>query len=74
MARSNRYIAVQNKKPRHKWNGKLVSKARDSSTVACLKCGVIRQYVGGFPTYFKNDIVYDKISPPCTPDDAHRGH
>ena len=50
---------------RHKWNVKSKSKAKDNSCVQCVKCGMIRQWVGGFPTYFLNDSVYDKIAPKC---------
>jgi uncharacterized protein CbrC (UPF0167 family) len=50
---------------RHKYHAKCKSKAKDSSSVQCVKCGMIRQYVGGFPTYFLNDNVYHKIAPKC---------
>lgn len=49
---------------RHKWDGKKLH-SKDSSVCQCVKCGMIRQWVGGYPTYFLNDNVYDKIAPPC---------
>ena len=52
---------------RHKWNVKSKSKAKHSSAVQCVKCGMVRQYVGGYPTYFLDDIVRDKIAPKCEP-------
>jgi hypothetical protein len=52
---------------RHKWNG-TKSHAKDSSACSCVKCGMVRQWVGGYPTYFLNDTVYDKIAPKCQPD------
>lgn len=53
------------KKDRHKYNVKTKLRGKDSSVVQCVNCGIIRQYVGGIPTYFINDNVYDKIAPPC---------
>lgn len=50
---------------RHKWSPKATSHAKDNSSTTCVNCGMIRQWVGGFPTYFINDTVYDKIAPPC---------
>ena len=55
------------KSKRHKWSVRTKSKAKDNSSVACVKCGCIRQYVGGIPTYFINDSVYDKYAPDCLP-------
>lgn len=49
---------------KHKWNG-AIGYGKDNSSVACVKCGCVRQWVGGFPTYFINDSVYDKIAPAC---------
>lgn len=49
---------------KHKWNGK-ARYSKDSSSVSCVKCGCVRQYVGGFPTYFIDDTVYDKSAPKC---------
>lgn len=42
-----------------------VGYGKDNSSVACVKCGSVRQYVGGKPTYFVNDNVYPK-APNCT--------
>ncbi len=50
---------------RHKYNVKSTSKHRDDSSVQCVKCGMIRQYVGGIPTYFLDDTVYDRKAPEC---------
>lgn len=49
---------------KHKWSGK-AGFCKDSSSVSCIKCGCVRQYVGGYPTYFINDTVYDKKAPVC---------
>jgi hypothetical protein len=51
---------------RHKWNGPPPkSKVVDEIVTACVKCGMVRQWVRGYPTYFLNDTVYDKKAPPC---------
>ncbi len=50
---------------RHKWDGKIKSKAIDSSSVQCVKCGMIRQYIGGIVTYFLNDNMTDRYAPKC---------
>jgi len=50
---------------RHKWDGNTKDHSKDSSSCQCVKCGMIRQWVGGYPTYFLNDNVYDKIAPKC---------
>jgi hypothetical protein len=49
---------------RHKWNGR-VGNSIDDLVVACVYCGCVKQTVKGYPTYFINDIVYDKIAPKC---------
>ena len=49
---------------RHKWNGK-VGNSRDMLVVACVKCDMVKQMVAGIPTYFRDDIVWDKLAPPC---------
>ncbi len=48
---------------RHKWGGK-VGYGKDNSSVGCVNCDCVRQYVGGKVTYFLNDNVTDK-APPC---------
>lgn len=48
------------KNKRHKWDAKT-----GSSSVGCVKCGCIRQFVGGIPTYFIDDNVYDRKAPEC---------
>lgn len=58
---------MERKSKRHKWNGKMVKYSRDGSVLSCVKCGCVKQYVGGFPTYFIHDHCYDKIAPPCDP-------
>lgn len=50
---------------RHKWGGNLKTKGKDNSSVGCIKCGCVRQYVGGIVTYFIDDTVYDRHAPPC---------
>lgn len=52
---------------RHKWFPKVTRFTKESSSTACTKCGMIRQHVGGVPTYFIDDTVYDKIAPKCKP-------
>jgi len=52
---------------RHSWSPKAKSRSKENSSTACVKCGMIRQYVGGIATYFINDTVYDKIAPECKP-------
>jgi len=54
---------------RHKWNGKAKGNGNDYGgglVVACKTCGCVKEIVKGRPTYFINDIVYDK-SPKCVP-------
>lgn len=31
----------------------------------CLKCGCVKEYVKGIPTYFIDDRVYDRKAPKC---------
>lgn len=31
----------------------------------CVKCGCVKEYVKGIPTYFIDDNVYDKKAPQC---------
>lgn len=50
---------------RHKWDGKILNRSVDGGCSVCKKCGMIKQYVKGIPTYFINDTVYDKIAPKC---------
>jgi hypothetical protein len=54
----------------HKWSiPNLKSTKLDNSTVECVKCGLIRQYVKGLPTYYdkKRDIVTVIYAPICKP-------
>lgn len=41
---------------RHKWNFMAVSGVPS----ACVKCGCVRERIGGKWTYFINDTVYDE--------------
>lgn len=50
---------------RHKWNGKASKFSIDGSVLCCIKCGCVKQWVKGIPTYFINDTVYDKYAPKC---------
>lgn len=52
---------------RHKWGKKVTNRRLESSSVACVQCGCVRQYVGGIVTYFVSlgQIVYDRYAPPC---------
>lgn len=50
---------------RHKWSSKITSKAKDSSSTQCLKCGYVRQFVGGIATYFRDDNVFVRYAPKC---------
>jgi len=50
---------------RHKWDGGIISKVVDGGLQYCVKCGYIKQYVKGIPTYFRNDTVYDRYAPKC---------
>ena len=54
---------------RHKWcarhNGTKKTGNKGGSVEACLKCGCVREYVGGVATYFIDDTVYDRYAPPC---------
>lgn len=52
------------RRSRHQWSGK-TGYGKDNSSVACLHCDCVRQFVGGKPTYFLNDTVYDK-APECS--------
>jgi hypothetical protein len=49
---------------RHKYGTQSKSKSKDNSSVGCIKCGMVRQYVSGLPTYFIDDNVFDK-APVC---------
>lgn len=51
---------------RHKWGSTTKLKSKESSSVGCVRCGCVRQYVGGKVTYFLNDTVYDR-APKCDP-------
>jgi len=52
---------------KHKWNFKNNGEGGvESSSVACIKCGCVKQYIGGKPTYFYNDSVFYK-APICKP-------
>lgn len=58
------------KHSRHKWNGTHVGiTKRDGNsggiTTACVKCGCVREYVRGFPTYFIDDRLYHKKAAKC---------
>lgn len=49
----------------HKWNREMKKLLhRDGTIAACIRCGCVKQYVNGKPTYFINDTSYDK-SPNC---------
>ncbi len=52
---------------RHKWNRKIKSKCVDGGTVFCVRCGCVKQFVKGVPTYYipEIDIVHDRIAPKC---------
>lgn len=54
---------------RHKWNAPKLGVADTTNNggyaVQCVKCGCIREYVGGYPTYFIDDTVHDKYTPKC---------
>lgn len=53
---------------RHKWNGKAYGSSdgeKSGLTVACEKCGCIKEFVRGVPTYFIDDNLYDRYAPPC---------
>lgn len=50
---------------KHKWNSNPKTRAKESSSVQCVRCGMIRQYVCGIATYFLNDNVYDRYAPKC---------
>ena len=52
------------KNRRHKWTGK-VGTNQDDLVVGCLKCGMVKQTIKGFPTYFIDDTLYDKYAPEC---------
>lgn len=56
-------------KLRHRWGGK-VGNSQDGLVVSCMICGMVKQTIKGFPTYFINDTLYDKIAPPCINLDA----
>ena len=60
-------MEIKSKIMRHKWNGKILSKRIDGGVQSCVNCGMIKQYVKGFPTYYspQTDIVYDKKAPNC---------
>lgn len=54
---------------RHKWNGKPIGNGDDYKgglAVACVNCGCVKEIIGGKPTYFLKDTVYEK-APLCKP-------
>jgi len=60
------------KNMRHKWNGnnsfnriRNNSDGRSSMAVACVKCGCVKEYIDGIPTYFIDDVLHDGKAPPC---------
>lgn len=56
------------KNTKHKWNGKsiiLKTSNHGGLVVACVKCGCVKEFVKGVPTYFINDTVYDRKAPKC---------
>lgn len=55
---------------RHKWdrgfNGKKkVNSNRGGDSSWCVKCGCVKEYVKGVPTYFIDDTVHDGYAPEC---------
>lgn len=56
---------------RHRWGGPNNASKRTSNegglAVACIRCGMVREYVKGIPTYFINDTVHDRYAPKCEP-------
>lgn len=56
-------IRVENN--RHKWDGKIIGYTADSGTSKCIKCGCVKKYVKGVITFFRNDTVTGRLSPPC---------
>lgn len=55
---------------RHKWGAKASSKSLEDSSVACVRCGCVRQYVGGIATYYiaAGEQTHDRYAPPCNSD------
>jgi hypothetical protein len=52
---------------RHKWNGRVIGESsgfRGGLSVACMKCGCVKEIIGGKITYFLNDSVNTK-APEC---------
>lgn len=49
---------------KHKWNGK-AGNSQDGLVVSCIKCGMIKQTIKGYPTYFIDETLYDKKAPKC---------
>ena len=56
---------------RHKWtlNMATLSKVVDAGVCACTRCGIIKQYVKGVPTYFypETEKLWDRYAPDCSP-------
>ena len=50
---------------RHKYGSKPIDRSKDNSSAACVNCGLIRQFVGGIPTYFIDDTVFYPKAPKC---------
>lgn len=55
---------------KHKWSNNLKSAPKRTvneggGAVACVKCGCVKEYVKGIPTYFIDDTVHDRYAPKC---------
>jgi hypothetical protein len=52
---------------KHKWNGKAgeCSGYKCNGAVACVKCGMIKEFIHGIPTYFIDDTLRDRYAPDC---------
>lgn len=56
------------KKVRHKWHGQSKGSAdhdKGGLLAQCVKCGCVKEFVCGIPTYFIDDTVYDRYTPSC---------
>lgn len=54
----------------HRWdhdlrNLKKVTPEKGGGIAACTKCGYIKEFVKGVPTFYRDDSVVDRFAPKC---------
>ena len=68
ISRGENKPVVMRRSSRHSWDGKCSGNGNDYKggyAITCNKCGCVKEFVNGIPTYFIDDIVFDRIAPRC---------